>query len=372
MDKTTLYGSSLSLYTGRARSYLIKAGIPYEETIPNSAHFLNTVLPQMGGRQSIPTIELASGEVIRDGAAILEHFELLSDNRFSPKAKAVNVLSLLFDVIGSEGLLRPAMHYRWNFPDHNDDFLQFHFETFIPQGMNKREMATKRMNQMRSAGQAFGAVPDTYELIENLYTDLLIVLNEHFAQYPYLLGSNPSIGDFGLIAPMFGHLGRDPKPLSIMQSKAINVFRWVERMNRPDADIGEFTDQAQAYFDADNIPSSLERVLKQIAIDFVPESQAACKAINLWLEQQSSLPSGTIVERGVGMCTFEVNGQMINALAQPYRFYLLERFQQAYQTLNENDQSVIDLVLAKSHMTALLDLSLDRKIGRENNREVWL
>ena len=33
MSKVTLYGSSLSLYTGRARSYLIKAGIPYEETL---------------------------------------------------------------------------------------------------------------------------------------------------------------------------------------------------------------------------------------------------------------------------------------------------------------------------------------------------
>jgi hypothetical protein len=48
MSKVTLYGSSLSLYTGRARSYLIKAGIPYEETLPNSQHFQENVLPKMG------------------------------------------------------------------------------------------------------------------------------------------------------------------------------------------------------------------------------------------------------------------------------------------------------------------------------------
>ena len=36
------------------------------------------------------------------------------------------------------------------------------------------------------------------------------------------------------------HLGRDPKPLSLMQAKATRLFRWVERMNRPDLDVGEF------------------------------------------------------------------------------------------------------------------------------------
>jgi hypothetical protein len=33
MSKITLYGSSLSLYTGRARGYPIKAGIPHKETL---------------------------------------------------------------------------------------------------------------------------------------------------------------------------------------------------------------------------------------------------------------------------------------------------------------------------------------------------
>jgi hypothetical protein len=38
IDTVTLYGTPLSLYTGRARSYLIKAGIDYLETTPTSAH----------------------------------------------------------------------------------------------------------------------------------------------------------------------------------------------------------------------------------------------------------------------------------------------------------------------------------------------
>ena len=42
------------------------------------------------------------------------------------------------------------------------------------------------------------------------------------------------------IAPLYGHLGRDPAPLNLMQTHAVRLFRWVERMNRPEPDVGEF------------------------------------------------------------------------------------------------------------------------------------
>ncbi len=37
------------------------------------------------------------------------------------------MISALFDVIGTDGLLRPAMHFRWNFPDDNLAFVRYHF-----------------------------------------------------------------------------------------------------------------------------------------------------------------------------------------------------------------------------------------------------
>ena len=75
MSEMTLYGSPLSLYTGRARSYLIKAGLPYRETTSTSLHYRDVVLPKAGGRQGIPTLEMADGTVIRDGAAIIDHLK---------------------------------------------------------------------------------------------------------------------------------------------------------------------------------------------------------------------------------------------------------------------------------------------------------
>ena len=109
MESITLYGAPLSLWTGRARSYLIKAGIDYREEPHASEHFYEVVLPKAGGRRGIPTIELPNGDVIRDGVAIVDHFEKLNGEAFSPTTPKQLIVSGLLDVIGAEGMLRPCI-----------------------------------------------------------------------------------------------------------------------------------------------------------------------------------------------------------------------------------------------------------------------
>ena len=174
-----------------------------------------------------------------------------------------------------------------------------------------------------------------------------------------------------MIAPLYGHLGRDPRPLSMMQAQAIRLFRWVERMNRPEPDVGEFEVQHAEYLADDRVPDSLLEVLKQLAVDFVPETLAACSCINDWIDSQDDLPSGTPLLRGVGLATFEVRGVTINALAQPYRFYLLKRVQDEYASLDATDQKEVTDLLTACNMGALLNTSLSREIGQADNLEVW-
>jgi glutathione S-transferase len=372
LTNAILYGAPLSLYTGRARSYLIKAGIPYRETMPNSEHYIAKIAPAAGGRQSMPTLELPNGEVIRDGVAIIDHFENQSSHEFSPATPKQRIISRLFDVIGAEGLLRPAMHYRWNFPEQNLEFLRFHFQAAMPRGPGREEKADKTMDRMRGAGQAFGAVPDNFETIETLYIELLKVLDTHFSDQPYLLGGRPAIADFGMLAPLYAHLGRDPRPLSLMQDHAIRVFRWVERMNRPELDVGEFEIQDGQYLASDEIPNTLLEVLKHVAIDFVPETRAAASCINDWISQQENLEPGTECARGAGMASFQLRGVTINALAQPFRFYLLKRVQDEFESLDKQQQGEVTSLLDTCNMTDLLTMKLSREIGRQNNLEVWL
>jgi hypothetical protein len=175
-----------------------------------------------------------------------------------------------------------------------------------------------------------------------------------------------------MIAPLYGHLGRDPAPLSLMQSKAVRLCRWVERMNRVEPDVGEFENQSEEFLPNDEIPPTLIEVLKHMALDFVPETKAACIFINKWLDEQGNLESGTIAERGVGTTEFETEGVKISTLAQPYRFYLLARMQSEYDGYSEEDKFEIDALLQACDMKDVLECRLSRDIGRHENREVWL
>lgn len=367
----TLYGTPLSLYTGKPRSYLIKAGLTYRETAPTSAHYNKVVLPQAGNRRGIPVVETENGAVIRDSTAIIDHYETETGHGFSPTSSRQRFVSRLLDVIGMEGLLRPAMHYRWDFPDQNDVMLKFHFSMMVPESMDRDVLSAKTMDRMRAAGHGFGAVPDAFPVIEQLYEQLLDKMTAHFAAYPYFLGYKPSIGDFGMMAPLYAHLGRDPAPLRLMQTQAVQVLRWVERMNRPELDQGEFTIQGDDYLAEDEIPATLINVLQHIAIDFMPETRAAAAYTNQWLDDQTELTAGTVADRAIGMSAFEVQGQTLKAIVQPYRFFLLQRVFAEYDAQDSAGRAELDALLQQCDMGDLMNLRINRAIGRANNLEVW-
>jgi hypothetical protein len=50
----------------------------------------------------------------------------------------------------------------------------------------------------------------------------------------------------------------------------------------------------------------------------------------------------------------------------------LQRVQDDYASLSETEKAAVDAVLSKSGMTAILDASLNRRIERADNLEVWV
>ncbi len=371
MTTATLYAVPHSAYSGKARSYLIKSGIPYREKALGSDHYMSSVLPKSGGRASMPTLELENGDVIRDGAAIIDHFEEKNGHAFSPMTPKQRFVSRLFDVIGAEGLLRPLMHFRWKFDEENIEWLKYHFDMIMSKSEKKIEQRDKMIAAMRRACMAWGVTPDTIPVIEALYLDLLHVFDRHFRKYGYLLGGRPCVGDFGLMIPFFGHLGRDPKSVGLMHEHGMALFRFTERMNRLAADLLEYENQDETYLAGDEIPDTLVDVMRAIAEDFVPETLAAADAINAWLAENDAAP-GSNCPRGAGMAEFEVRGTKISAMAQPYRFYLLKRAQDEYASMGPEDRNAMDAILEASNMATVLGARLNREIGRANNLEVWL
>ena len=72
------------------------------------------------------------------------------------------------------------------------------------------------------------------------------------------------------------------------------------------------------------------------------------------------------------MAEFTLRGHTVKAIAQPYRFYLLQRVQGIYAGLEESDKAGVDVMLASCGMSGILSTKLDRQLGRSDNLEVWL
>jgi len=371
----SLYGITHSLYTGRARSYLIKSGVPFRELSSGHKSFKAEVLPE-SKLATIPVLVTPEGEVIRDGGAIIEHLESISSRPFQPQSSKQQIVSTLFDLIGTSGLLRPAMHYRWNYPEENSEFLHYHFLHSQPEHPQREAKAQYMMSKMQHAGRLFGVTAETAHLVETLYLEFLEALNLHLSEYPYLLGWKPSIGDFGLIAPLYAHLGRDPAPQRLMQQRAVRVARWVERMNRADQDAPEFFNPGSDYLPDDSIPDTLVAVLSVLAEDLVPETHAAAAVINQWLVDNQPEPGtsaqGSLAHRMFGMAEFNLRGQSISALAQSYRFVILQKLQQQYAQLQPAQQQGVTDLLQRCGLESLLDIKLDRELGWSENQDVWL
>jgi glutathione S-transferase len=365
----TLYAITHSLFSGRARSYLIKNGIPFQELSTGHESFKADVLPR-ARMPTIPTLVTPGGDVIRDGAAIIEHFETANGRPCHPLRPRQQIISALFDAIGHDGLLRPAMHYRWNYPEENLSFLRYHFYHSQRVTPTRGEKTDSMMGRMQQVARIWGVNEQTMPLVESLYLDFLNVLNEHFEDYPYLLGWRPSIGDFGLLAPLYAHLGRDPHPARLMQQRAVRVYRWVERMNRADQDAPEYLDADTDFLPDDEVPESLLAVLKMVAEDFIPETRAAANTLNDWLSENAPEP-GTPAERMLGKSEFSVRGHTITSVAQPYRFFMLQRVQNAYEAMGAEDQASLKSMLGQCDMADVLDIRLVRQIDQVDNLEVW-
>ena len=156
-----------------------------------------------------------------------------------------------------------------------------------------------------------------------------------------------------------------------MQQQAVRVYRWVERMNRPSEDFPEFYQSATGFLPEDAVPESLIKVLRIMAEDLVPETRAAATCINQWLDENNPAV-GSPAERILGMGEFELRGQPIQAVAQTYRFYLLQRVQDAFEGLGADEQRDVADFLGACGVEDVLGMKLTRRIGRDNNLEVWL
>ncbi|MEP1231040.1 MAG: glutathione S-transferase family protein [Litorimonas sp.] len=367
----TLYGVKISMFTGKVRSYLIKQGIAFEEVAPVNAHFQTQILPQIG-RRIIPVIEMPDGIVVQDTTDIIDYLEEGGHAKSSvyPTDPLRKTLALILELFGDEGIIRPAMHYRWNFPQRTDGFISHGFRGWQGPDASEEEISqsTKTMKKFAGFLPALGINEQTAPEIERSFGELLDVLDAHFSRTPYFFGSEPNIGDYGMMCSLYAHLGRDPVPASYMKNRAPNLFRWTERMNVPH---GDFSDMP--YYQADEaLPQTLAPLFEYIAKYFLPELQMNVAVLDALPKGESGTPASINPQMAVlGFGSFSHGDTQISCAVRPSRFYMLQRVTHHFARQNAQTQSEILTYLTPLGLAPLVTLNAQHDIARVNHTEVW-
>lgn len=378
-DTYTFWGGALSLFSGKVRSYLIKKGLPYREFYSVHPEFSARVYPTVRLRVT-PIVETPQGEVLQDSTAIILALEQsLPARPMVPATPLQRVLAHLLDAYATEHLLLPAMHYRWAEPhvSAQRSFLDAEFGrvSYLGNDRAARNAAGARMmayfsNMLGS----LGGTPETAPAIEAVYLDLLERLDEHFQYFPYLLGGHPSIADFGFMAPLYAHLGRDPVPSRLMALRAPNVKRWVERMNLAVIPDGEFPDQAPAFLPDDALPPTLEPVLQMLFQDWTPELLANVQAYHDWLAAAPQRPEGTLlsvdgkrrVHPALGPIHYPLRDVTVHRASAPQTLWHFDLMLQYVRSLDGAAKQRWDALMERVGGQAAMGTRLQRPIVRKD------
>ncbi|MEX2500252.1 MAG: glutathione S-transferase family protein [Wenzhouxiangellaceae bacterium] len=357
----TMYGAEFSLYSGKLRSYLRKKGIPFTEKSPSVLTYKRFIVPRTGVK-FIPVLHMPEDEVLQDTTAIIDALEpRFPELGVYPATPRQRLAALLLELYGDEWLLIPAMHYRWNFPEDNLPFIYDEFggmgfpwfPKFIRRALGKRIGA-----RFKGFVPRLGITDETRPVIENSYEQLLADLNAHFADHDFLFGDRPSIGDFGMIGPMYAHLYRDPYPGRLMHEKAPNVAAWVERMIAPEPANGSFLPD-------DEIPETLWPVLARMAREQVPVLVDTEWKLGKWHREN---PEASEVPRVLGEHRFEIDGVVGRRMVLPYALWRWQRPRDYFHALASGPRGAAADMARRLGLGVALSARPKIRLTRRDNR----
>jgi len=360
MTQYTLYGGELSLYTGKARAYMRYKDLDWHEELATRDIYKSIIVPHIGA-PIVPVLATKDGQYVQDTTDIIDFLEARHpESSIYPDTPVQRLVALLLECYGDEWLVIPAMHYRWSVLEQQSDFILSEFGRLsAPDASHEQqiEIGRKTSAPFRGSIVALGVTPETIPGIERAYATLLAQLNNHFLQHDFLLGSRPSIGDFGLLGPLYAHLGRDPVPKAIMQKTAPAVYEWVKRMNAPTPLSGDF-------FADDQIPHSLFGVLETLFADFLPDVLSVVARNEKWMADHP----GENIPRALGMHSFHTGGVTGERFVHSYAQWMYQRPWRHYQSLAGQGKEQADSLLQKVGGLTALQTPINRFVTRKHGQ----
>jgi glutathione S-transferase len=230
-----IFGSELSPYSVKVRSYFRYKRIPHDWVVRDSSN--QDEFQRHAKLPLVPLVVGADGRSWQDSTPILEHFETLyPEPSIHPSDSMLAFLSALLEEYGDEWGNKPMFHYRWYYEPDQRSAADRLARSMMP-GLDEaglegaREMVRGRMVKRLAL---VGSSPETRAPIEASFVRQIDILEQHLASRPYLFGGRPAFADFGVFAQLY-ECSTDPTPGALLRERAPRVLAWIDRMLEPDA-----------------------------------------------------------------------------------------------------------------------------------------
>lgn len=231
-----LYGSELSPYSVKVRSYLRYKGIPHRflvrdpDTLADYQKYAKLPL--------IPLLVSPEDEGMQDSTPILEALEArFPEPSTHPPEPLAKLVSQLLEEFGDEWGNKWMFHLRWA---RDEDRLSAGGRiaaSMVEADDEAGRLAARAKVVERMVGRVgfVGSNPQTAPQIEESFRDALVCLDAHLEGRPYLFGGRPCFADFGLWGQIY-EAWTDPTGAAWVGRLAPRVLDWVHRMLWPRAE----------------------------------------------------------------------------------------------------------------------------------------
>ena len=318
-----IFGSELSPYSVKVRSYFRYKGLPHRWILRNAE--TQAEYQKYAKIPIVPLVVTPEGEGIQDSTPIMERIDAVCPEPVThPSDPVAGFISTLLEEFGDEWGNKWMFHYRWA-----RDVDQLCSAGRIARGMmpgasEEQHAGMTAQIRARMVSRVFfvGSSEKTAPQIESSFREALGLLDAHLATRPYLFGARPAFGDFGLWA-QFYECWTDPTPGALIEGRAPNVLDWVHRMLWPCAE-GEFEPWSSLE------PTLLPLLERSVGALFMPWTVANAAAIAAGQEEFS-----------VGL-----DGQEWTQKPQKYHAKSLQTLRERYAQVR--DKSALDAVLGRA------------------------
>ena len=271
-DGYRILGAEMSPYSVKVRSYFRYKAIPYQWILRNADS--QAEYEKHAGMPIIPLVVTPEGRGIQDSTPIIDAMEkLYPEPSIHPDDAVASFISALIEEFGDEWGNKWMFHYRWA---RDVDQISSAGRIARMRGPTASEQeheafVSKVRARMVDRVWFVGSNAVTAPQIEAGFLEILVLLDNHLADRPYLFGGRPAFGDFGLWGQMY-QMWRDPTAGALIEGGAPHVLDWVHRMLWPKAE-GAFEGWSTLE------PTLMPILTRQIGAQFMPWTCANEKAL---------------------------------------------------------------------------------------------